>query len=113
MHWIRSLSPQGEIPPSPPKSLGNSAFPRLFFFLEWFRDLSDTQNGANGAGLCGAKAIRPMHKNECCGAGIVPIAPAASYKSEYKHKDALNDLRERPSAYSMLITEFKSKSFWW
>lgn len=50
---------------------------------------------------------------EYCGAEMVPIAPAASYKSEYKHKDALNDLRERPSAYSMLITEFKSKSFWW
>lgn len=57
-----SNRPGVRIPPSPPKSLGNSVFPRLFFFLEWFRDLSDTQNGANGAGLCGAKAIRPMHK---------------------------------------------------
>ena len=50
---------------------------------------------------------------EYCGAEMVAIAPAASYKSEYKHKGALNDPRERPGAYSMLITEFKSKSFWW
>ena len=50
---------------------------------------------------------------EYCGAEMVPIAPAASYKSEYKHKGALNDPRERPGAYSRLITELTSKSFWW
>ena len=95
------------------KALETLSFQGFSFFL-------------NGSGICLILKMVPMvpgfvvprqfglcTKNECCGAGMVPIAPAASYKSEYKHKDALNDLRERPSAYSMLITEFKSKSFWW
>ena len=50
---------------------------------------------------------------EYCGAEMVPIVPAASYKCEYKRKGALNDPRERPGAYSRLITELTPKSFWW
>ena len=135
--------PGVRIPPSPPNKksrrqagfficIGFEVYPRKGKSLHLRQKALEIQcfQGfsffLNGSGICLILKMVPMvpgfvvprqfglcTKNECCGAGMVPIAPAASYKSEYKHKDALNDLRERPSAYSMLITEFKSKSFWW